>query len=60
MSKNNEVQYTLVYDGGGKSNLATTINMSSNSSSEAERKIRETNNLTSNVREVQIREVKER
>jgi hypothetical protein len=60
MSKNYEVQYTLVYDGGGKSNLATTINMSSNSSSEAERKIRETNNLTSNVREVQIREVKER
>ena len=60
MSKNYEVQYTLVYEGGGKSNLATTINMSSNSSSEAERKIRETNNLTSNVREVQIREVKER
>jgi hypothetical protein len=60
MSKNYEVQYTLVYEGGGKSNLATTVNMSSNSSSEAERKIRETNNLTSNVREVQIREVKER
>jgi hypothetical protein len=60
MSKNYEVQYTLVYEGGGKSNLATTINMSSNSSSEAERKIRDTNNLTSNVREVQIREVKER
>jgi hypothetical protein len=58
MSENKKVSYTLVYEGGGKTNLETTINMKSGSSSEAERKIRDTNNLTSNVREVRINEIK--
>jgi len=58
MSENKKVSYTLIYEGGGKTNLATTINMNGDSHSEAERKIRETNNLTSNVREVIINEVR--
>lgn len=57
MAKKYKVDYTLVYTGGGKSRYATTILMESDSSSEAERKIRETNNLTSNVVEVQINRV---
>jgi hypothetical protein len=60
MAKNYEVRYTLVYEGGGKTNLATTVSMNSNSFSEAESKIREKNTLTSNVRQVQITEVIER
>jgi hypothetical protein len=58
MAENKKVDYTLIYEGGGKTNLSTTINMNSNSSSEAERKIRDTNNLTKNVKEVRINNVR--
>lgn len=57
MTKKYRVDYTLVYTGGGKSNLATTILMESDSSSEAERKIRETNNINTNVVDIQINRV---
>jgi hypothetical protein len=57
MTSNKRVSYTLIYEGGAKTNLVTTINMIGNSSSEAEKKIRDTNNLTSNVRQVIITEV---
>lgn len=57
MASNKRVSYTLIYEGGSKTNLVTTINMNGNSSSEAEKKIRDTNNLTSNVRQVIITEV---
>ena len=43
MAKKYKVSYTLVYTGGGKSTYGTTILMESDSFSEAERKIRETN-----------------
>ena len=60
MAQNNEVRYTLVYEGGGKSNLATTIQGNNLTASQAEQAIRNTNNLTSNVREVIITEIKPR
>ena len=60
MAQNNEVRYTVVYEGGGKSNLATTIQGSNLTSQQAEQAIRNTNNLTSNVREVVITEIKPR
>ena len=58
MSENKKVSYTLIYEGGGKTNLQTTINMNRNSHSEAEKKIRDTNNLTSNVKQVIITEIR--
>jgi hypothetical protein len=58
MSENKKVSYTLIYEGGGKTNLQTTINMNGNSYSEAEKKIRDTNNLTSNVKQVIITEIR--
>lgn len=57
MAKNYRVDYTLVYTGGGKSTHATTILMESDSSSEAEMKIRATNNINTNVVEIQINRV---
>jgi len=60
MAKNYEVRYTLVYEGGGKTNLATTIQMDYPSTADAERKIRATNNINTNVRAVQITEIIER
>jgi len=60
MAQNNEVRYTLVYEGGGKSNLATTIQGNNLTASQAEQAIRNTNNLTSNVRQVIITEIKPR
>jgi len=57
MAKKYKVSYTLVYTGGGKSTYGTTILMESGSSSEAERKIRATNNLTNNVVEIQINNI---
>jgi hypothetical protein len=60
MAQNNEVRYTVVYEGGGKSNLATTIQGNNLTSQQAEQAIRNTNNLTSNVREVVITEIKPR
>ena len=58
MAQNNEVRYTLVYDGGGKSNLATTIQGNNLTPNQAEQSIRNTNNLTSNVKQVIITEIK--
>jgi hypothetical protein len=58
MSENKKVSYTLIYEGGGKTNLQTTINMNGSSYSEAEKKIRDTNNLTSNVKQVIITEIR--
>lgn len=60
MAQNNEVRYTVVYEGGGKSNLATTIQGNNLTSQQAEQAFRNTNNLTSNVREVVITEIKPR
>jgi hypothetical protein len=60
MAQNNEVRYTVVYEGGSKSNLATTIQGNNLTSQQAEQAIRNTNNLTSNVREVVITEIKPR
>jgi hypothetical protein len=60
MAQNNEVKYTLVYEGGGKTNLATTIQGNNLTSQQAEKAIRDTNNLTSNVREVIINEIKQK
>jgi hypothetical protein len=60
MAQNNEVRYTLVYEGGGKSNLATTIQGNNLTSQQAEQAIRNTNNLTSNVKQVVITEIKPR
>ena len=54
MAQNNEVRYTVVYEGGGKSNLATTIQGNNLTSQQAEQAIRNTNNLTSNVKQVVI------
>jgi hypothetical protein len=48
------VDYYLVYANNSKLSQSTTLIMESDSSSEAERKIRERNNLTSNVKEIQI------
>jgi len=60
MAQNNEVRYTLVYEGGGKSNLATTIQGNNLTSQQADQAIRNTNNLTSNVKQVVITEIKPR
>jgi hypothetical protein len=60
MAKHYQVNYTLVFDGGGKSTQATTLIMESNSASEAERKIRATNNINTNVREIRIDSIIER
>lgn len=60
MAQNNEVRYTVVYEGGGKSNLATTIQGNNLTSQQAEQAIRNTNNLTSNVKQVVITEIKPR
>ena len=60
MSQNNEVRYTVVYEGGGKTNLATTIQGNNLTSQQAEQAIRNTNNLTSNVREVIVTEINKR
>jgi hypothetical protein len=49
-----KVDYYLIYDGGSKLSQATTINMESPSESEAIRRIKGTNNLTSNVKEISI------
>jgi hypothetical protein len=54
MGKHYKVDYTLVYEGGSKLTQSTTLIMESESSDEAKRKIRSTNNITSNVRDIQI------
>ena len=59
MAKKYKVSYELVYEGGGKSRMGTYMYMEGNSSSEAISKIRATNNLTSNVRDIIILEIKE-
>ena len=57
MTNHYEVNYYLVYENNSKLSQATTLIMESDSSSEAERKIREKNNLTSNVKEIQITKI---
>jgi len=57
MGNHYQVNYTLVFEGGSKSRQATTLIMESNSSYEAERKIRETNNINTNVIEIQITDI---
>ena len=57
MANHYEVNYYLVYENNSKLSQATTLIMKSDSSSEAERKIREKNNLTSNVKEIQITKI---
>lgn len=54
MGKHYKVDYTLVYEGGSKLTQSTTLIMESESSDEAKRKIRSTNNIASNVRDIQI------
>lgn len=54
MANHYQVDYHLIYEGGSKTHLATTLLMDSQSESEAIRKIKGTNNLTKNVREVRI------
>jgi|LakMenEpi03Aug12_release.lakeMendotaPanAssembly.Ray.scaffolds.fasta_scaffold4390203_1 hypothetical protein len=54
MAKNYRVDYYLVYVGGGKLSQATTLSMDSPSENEAIRRIKGTNNLTSNVKEIII------
>jgi hypothetical protein len=54
MGKHYKIDYTLVYEGGSKLTQSTTLIMESESSDEAKRKIRSTNNITSNVRDIQI------
>lgn len=57
MAQNYEVRYTLIFEGGGKSTQATTIQGNNLTPSEAEYKIRSTNNINSNVREIIITEI---
>jgi len=58
MSKHYQVDYYLIYEGGGKASQSTTLIMESDSDSEAIRKIKGKNNLTSNVKEIQIIKIK--
>jgi hypothetical protein len=60
MANHYQVDYQLIYEGGGKTQLATTLLMESQSESEAIRKIKGTNNLTKNVREVRITKIKKK
>jgi hypothetical protein len=60
MANHYQVDYQLIYEGGSKSQLATTLIMESQSESEAIRKIKGTNNLTKNVREVRITKITKR
>jgi hypothetical protein len=57
MGNHYQVNYTLVFEGGGKSKQATTLIIESDSSYEAERKIRETNNINTNVVQIQITDI---
>ena len=54
MAKSYRVDYYIVYVGGGKLSQSTTLNMDSPSDNEAIRRIKGTNNLTSNVKEIII------
>ena len=58
MSKHYQVDYYLIYEGGGKLSQSTTLIMESNSESDAIRKIKSKNNLTSNVKDIQIIKIK--
>jgi hypothetical protein len=60
MANHYQVDYHLIYEGGNKSHLSTTLLMESQSESEAIRKIRGTNNLTNNVREVRITRIQKK
>jgi hypothetical protein len=54
MAKSYRVDYYIVYVGGGKLSQSTTLNMDYPSDNEAIRRIKGTNNLTSNVKEIII------
>jgi hypothetical protein len=54
MANHYEVSYYLVYANNSKLSQGTTLIMESDSHSEAERKIRATGNVGSNVKEIQI------
>ena len=49
-----KVDYYLVYENGAKNSQSTTLLMESDSEYEAIQKIKSSNNLTSNVRDIQI------
>ena len=44
----------LIYEGGGKNSQSTTLLMERDSDNEAIRLIKSSNNLTSNVRDIEI------
>lgn len=54
MANHYEVHYYLVYANNSKLSQGTTLLMESDSCSEAERKIRATGNIGSNVKEIEI------
>lgn len=54
MQNHYEVHYYLVYANNSKLSQGTTLLMESDSSSEAERKIRATGNIGPNVKEIEI------
>lgn len=54
MAKSYRVDYYLIYIGGGRLSQSTTLNMEFPSENEAIRRIKGTNNLTPNVKEIAI------
>lgn len=55
MSQHVKVTYALIYENGSKSTQETTLIMETDSTGEAERKIRNTNNFNgSHIKEIQI------
>jgi hypothetical protein len=60
MANHYEVHYYLVYANNSKLSQGTTLIMESDSSSEAERQIRATGNIGSNVKEIQIIRIKKK
>ena len=54
-----KVNYYLVYENGSKNSQGTTLLMEKESDNEAIRLIKSTNNLTSNVKDIQIISIKE-
>ena len=52
--KRYKVNYYLIYEGGGKNSQSTTLLMERDSDNEAIRLIKSSNNLTSNVRDIEI------
>lgn len=59
MAKKYKVIYELIFENNSKLRQGTTLYMDGGTSSEAINKIRGTNNLTSNVKDIMIVEIKE-